>query len=88
MLVPVRPERAHLGFIIVGRVFLAHAFRNIVPLRFGRVAETALTLFQRLDVVGRRKSAGSEKLEEIEQPVFSGPFGFLLRRQRPGAAGK
>ena len=85
MLVPIRPERAHLCFVIIGRVCLAHSLRNIVPLRLAGIAKAALTLFERLDIIRRRKSSRAEKLEEIEESVFPGPFGLLLRSQRPGA---
>jgi hypothetical protein len=94
MLVPVRPERAHLQFVVVGRVFLAHAFRNVVPLRLGGVAKAALALLERLDVIRRRKAAGPEEFEEVEQPVFSRPLGLFLGGQaqalifmKSGAAG-
>src|SRR5258708_35785039 len=84
MFVPVRPEGAHLRLVVVGRIGLAHSLRNIVPLRLAGVAKAALALFESLDVVGRRKSAGAEKFEEVEQSIFPRPFGLLLWSQCPG----
>ena len=42
-------------------------------------------MFERLDVVRRRKSTGTEKLEEVEQPVLPRPFGLLPGGESPGA---
>src|SRR3546814_9444014 len=83
--IPLVPEAAHLEFVVIGRAALAeHATRDVIILRFARRLVADLAFLDRLDIVGGRKAAGSEKLGEVEEAELAQPLRLLGRGQRPG----